>query len=326
MNKRNEIPKVYIIILNWNNYNDTKRCLESTQKVTYQNLSVIVVDNASTDRSGNLLQAEFSNLPFIFNNKNLGFARGCNVGIREAIKDKSCAYVLLLNNDATVTPNFLEKAVEFAEMDGQIGLVGGKILQSPESKKIWYAGGRINIWFAKVVTYHNQIDYGQYDKPKETGFVTGGLMLIKREVLDKVGLLPEEYFFGFEEYDYSVRVKKAGYKLYYVPEFLIYHKGDGGHWNYDPKFVYNAYRNKLIFAEKFLPKWLFPIWKIIFIIYGKYFARRRRQKVIKKYKYKSVPLDDLDFALDKAIKDHGKNILSEETLLNFEESLKKVKN
>jgi len=320
-------PKVYTIILNWNNYEDTKKCLESLQEATYPNLSVIIVDNASDDESGKRLQAEFPHFRFIFNEKNLGFARGCNVGIRAALKDETCAYVLLLNNDAVVTQNFLEKAVDVAERNPLIGLVGGKILQSPQSRKIWYAGGYINCWRGQNVNRgFDETDDGRYDTPGETGFITGALMLIKREVIERVGLLPEEYFFGVEEWDYSLTVQRAGYKLHYVPEFIIYHSADGSHWNLDPKFAYNSFRNKLIFQEKFLPRGLFPLWKRIFLIYGKYLGRLKRQEFIEKYDLnKDVSIDDLDFAFGQAIKDHKKNVLTEETLTLFEEVLRRRK-
>jgi len=319
-------PRVSVIVLNWNNYDETRKCLESLQQAGYPSLKVIVVDNGSADGSGKRLESEFPGFKFVFNTKNLGFARGCNTGIREALRDEECKYVLLLNNDAVVTPNFLDKAVETAEMGRSIGLVGGKILQSPESRKIWYAGGYIDRWRGQAKTRWGETDHGQYDKTEEVGFVTGCLMLIKREVLENVGLLPEEYFFGVEEWDYSLTVRRAGYRLYYVPEFLVYHKGDGSHWNYDPKFVYNSYRNKLIFQEKFLPKGLFPIWRISFVIYGKYVARRARARLIKKHNFgkdKIVSLKDLDFALIKAVEDHGKNVLSEETIASFDEALGK---
>lgn len=316
-------PRVSVIVLNWNNYEVTKKCLESLLQATYPNLDIIVVDNASVDGSGNRLQAKFAHFQFIFNEKNLGFARGCNVGIRAALRNENCAYVLLLNNDAVVTPGFLEKAVDTAEENKSIGLVGGKVLQSPESNKIWYAGGHIDRWRGQaMIRGYGEADYGQYDEPCDVGFITGGLMLIKKEVLKTVGLLPEEYFFGVEEWDYSMVTQRAGYRLCYVPDFIAFHKGDGSHWNYDPKYVYNYYRNKLIFQEKFLPKGLFPLWRMVFIFYGKYWARRQRQKAIDRYdKDKSIPVDDLYFLLMEAVRDHGTNILSEETLECFEEKL-----
>jgi GT2 family glycosyltransferase len=151
-------------------------------------------------------------------------------------------------------------------------------------------------------------------------------MLIKREVLKNVGLLPEEYFFGVEEIDYSIAVMRAGYQLYYVPEFLAYHGADGSHSNYDPKFVYNNYRSKLILQEKYLPKVVFPLWKIAFRLYGTYVAKRIWQKLRDAdpaIKDKRVPFEDFSFAMDKALKDHGTNILSEDILIDFDRSLKR---
>jgi GT2 family glycosyltransferase len=220
----------------------------------------------------------------------------------------------------------LRRAIETGEADKAIGLIGGKILYSPESRRIWYAGGKINRWRGvTVIRGFREVDRGQYDSASEVGFVTGALMLIPRQVLDTVGLLPEEYFFGTEEIDYSIAVKKAGYKLYYVPEFLIYHSADGSHSNYDPKFVYNNYRGKLILQEKYLPKKLFPLWKKIFNVYGVFAAGRVWQRIRNAdpdLADKSVPMHDLRFAFSKALKDHGTNSLSEETLTSFDEALK----
>lgn len=322
-------PRVYVIVLNWNNYEDSKRCVESVQQATYPNLKIVIVDNASADGSGERLRNEFPQHPFVRNEGNLGFSKGCNRGIHVAMEDEDCAYVLLLNNDAVVAPGFLEKAIETAEKDGRIGLVGGKILHSPETKVISYAGGHMNLWRGMVVIRgFNEKDHGQYDEACEVGFVTGAFMLIKRDVLEKVGLLPEEYFFGIEEWDYSYNVQQHGYKLYYVPEFIAYHTGDGSHWNYDPRFSYISSRSRLIFQEKYLPKALFPLWKLMFYAYLKFSAKRSWQKIADKHdteREKKASFDDLQFAYLKAIEDHGKDSLTEETLLRFGEALKRRK-
>ena len=322
-------PCVYIIILNWNNYADSKQCLESLLEVTYPNLKIIVVDNGSADGSGQQLQAQFPAVRSIFNEKNLGFSRGCNVGIRAALEDEHCAYVLLLNNDAVAIPGFLEHAVETAEQHPDIGVLSGKILYSPEVRKFWYAGGHIDLWRGRVyVRGFREDDCGQYDTPEVVGFATGALALIKREVLERVGLLPEEYFFGVEELDYSLAVMRAGYKLFYVPNFLIYHSADGSHSNYHPKYVYNGYRSKLILQEKYLSKPAFILWKTVFRFYGKILAARTWQRVRNEdfdQQDKRVPFDDLQFALQKAFEDHGKNRLSEETLARFEDELERRK-
>jgi GT2 family glycosyltransferase len=326
---RTNEPRVYVVVLNWNNYDDTKACLESLERATYGNLEIVVVDNGSADGSGKRLQEKFPQHRFIFNERNIGFSRGCNAGIRETLKDAECSYVLLLNNDATVAPGFLEKAVATAQADDRIGLISGKIFRSLESKKLWYAGGEISMWRGRVnIRGRGTTDDGQYDKPAEVGFVTGAFLLIRREVLEKVGLLPEEYFFGVEEMDYSLQVRQSGYKLYYVPEFVAYHEGCASHWNSDPKFIYNGYRSKLIFQEKYLPRGLFPLWKLVFTIYAKCFARRFwvRAKALNGYDQdKDTPWNDMEFALWKAIADHRTNTLSDETLIWFESELRKRK-
>lgn len=320
------VPRVYVIVLNWKNFVDTRRCLDSLERSAYPDLQIIVVDNSSQDGSAERLQEEFPHLSFLVNSTNVGFARGCNVGIREALKDPECAYVLLLNNDATISPGTLQKAVRFAETDPRIGLISGKIFLSDGSNTIWYAGGHIDRWRGRaVVRGFSEIDRGQYETACEVGFATGALMLIKREVIERVGLLPEEYFFGIEEWDYSLAVRRSGYKLFYVPEFVSYHKSDGSHWNYDPKFVYNSYRNKLIFQEKYLPRGIFRIWKLALAVYGKHLATANWQRLIGKYgfnKDRATPFAEMKFALAQALKDHRKNILSEETTNQFDEQLR----
>jgi GT2 family glycosyltransferase len=315
-------PVVYVIVLNWNNYADTRKCLASLLAATYPALRIILVDNGSTDQSSHRLQADFPTLQCIFNAQNLGFSKGCNVGIRAALADVDCAYVLLLNNDAEVEPQFMEAAIEVAGADDRTGLVGGKILHAPESRIIGYAGGDISRWRGRLIIHgFNEWDHGQYDQPGEVGFVTGAFMLISRPVLEKVGLLPEEYFFGTEEQDYSFNVRRAGFKLYYAPGSVAYHVSGGSHWNWDPKFVYNGYRNKLIFQEKYLPPGVFPIWKQVFTVYARYAARRLWQYLANKYGYdkeREVSYEEMEFALQRAIADHGKTLLSEETLNQFE--------
>jgi GT2 family glycosyltransferase len=322
-------PRVYVIILNWNNYEDTKNCLESLQRATYPNLKIVVVDNASADGSGKRLQQEFNQYQFLFNEKNLGFSKGCNAGIQAAMKDEACRYVLLLNNDAIVAPQFLEKAIETAEANDDIGMVGGKIFHSPDSKVLSYAGGYVNRWRGQtIVRGFSEIDEGKYDEPCEVGYIIGALLIIKRSVLESAGLLPEEYFFGVEDLDYCLTVRFKGYKLYYVPQFVAYHTGDGSHWTWNPKYVYNAYRGKLILLQKHLPVGLFPIWKLLLTFYAKFLAKRMWARLANKYGYdkdKEVLYEDMEFALIKAIQDHRKDDLCEETLVRFDEALKRRK-
>ena len=325
MDGTGKFPLVIAVVLNWHRFDESKRCIESLTHDGYPNLRIVLVDNGSTDESGEKLRTEFPHITFVFNQSNLGFARGCNAGIRVAVQNPECEYVLLLNNDATLADGALAFGVRAAQAQANIGAISGKILLSGRNNTIWYAGGRIKRWRGQADVFGlGETDHGQFDNSRETEFVTGAMMLIKREVLERVGLLPEEYFFGVEEWDYSERIKRAGYKLYYASDFVCYHAADGSHWNYDPKFVYNSYRSKLIFQERYLPRPFFPLWKIGFALYGKYFARRLRRRLIRKHGFDAqqpVALDDLDYALTRALADHRKNELSEEVLNRFEQEL-----
>jgi hypothetical protein len=311
---------VYVVLLNWNGHEDTILCLQSLKAATYPRLRIVIVDNGSrTDSVVALRQAVAAdpNVILIENDTNEGFARGCNVGMRYA-HENLADYVLLLNNDSVVASGFLEPAVEAAEADPRVGLVGGKIYLGRNSKKLWFAGGRIDLLRGQMFTRGFRAeDVGQYERREETGFVTGALMLIKRAVIDTVGFLPAEYFFGQEEWDYSMAVKRAGFRLLYEPRFVTCHLADGSHSNSEPKYVYNGYRNKLMFQQKYLPRLLWWPWLGVFSVYAVTSARRRLDKEHRD----KTDMDALMFALQQAIRDHlkqGSKMLTENDLRDFE--------
>ncbi|MGL5084501.1 MAG: glycosyltransferase family 2 protein [Clostridium sp.] len=216
-------PLVYIILVNYNGAEDTIECIRSLDKIKYENYKIVVVDNNSSNNDYELLSKE-SGFKLFKLEENIGFAGGNNVGIKYAMDDK-CDYVLLLNNDTVVEENFLCKLVETAEMDKTVGVVGGKIFYFNDKKTIWYAGAKINSFSGK--TEHdgvNSKDLPEFSIKKETDYITGCMMLVSKEVLEKVGMMDDSYFLYYEETDWSVRIKKAGYKLIYNPESIIYHK------------------------------------------------------------------------------------------------------
>jgi GT2 family glycosyltransferase len=320
-------PRVYVIVLNWNNYDDSAKCIESLERATYPNLRVLVVDNGSKDQSGPKLRQAFPSHLFVFNDDNLGFSRGCNMGIRRAMQDPECAYVVLINNDATVEPGFIEPAVELMESNERIGAVSGKILR--RDGKFWYAGGDIDLLRGQArARGYGEVDNGQYDRVVDVKFVTGGFMFIRRAAIEKVGALPEEYFFGVEEWDYSMALRRGGFRLCYQPASVAHHTGDGSHSNWDPKFVYNYYRNKLIFQRKYLPAVLFPLWKQVFKWYARRHGdsyRRNWAEFAKDNLNMSVtvpPREWFDFALEEAYRDDAARApLDENSMKNFSTKL-----
>ena len=312
-------PKVGIIILNWNNYALTSRCLESITGLTYPCYTIYLVDNNSQDGSIEKLLERFGNtgIQFILNEANLGFAAGCNRGIKKALND-GCDYILLLNNDCIVyDKKFLNYGILLAELEPRCGIVGGKILFWPDTKRIWSTGGYISFWFAEKHIGHGEIDKGQYDEIAERNFISGALMLIKRKVFDQIGLLPEVYFFGKEDWEFCTRARRAGFRLLYHPKFSVYHEASSSHDWTDPNYVYNGTLSKILYKKRNLPPVFFKLWFLIYKAYLNFFFPLKYHLHKEKY-LQCIPPDTLRQAMLAAVKDapHTEKI-TEEMLLNY---------
>lgn len=243
-------PKVVIILVNWNSVDLTIECVRSLRAMDYPNHEIIIIDNASNDGSVNTLKSKCPTIRLFVNDSNLGFARGSNIGIRYAL-DNNADYILLLNNDTEVDPHFLSELVEAAEADPRIGIAGSKIYYFSEPRRLWYAGGSVNLW--KGDTRHigeNELDAGQYDEAKDTDYVSGCAMLIKRKVLDDIGLLDERMFLYYEDSDYCMRARKHGYRVVYVPSSIVWHKVSSTAGKVKELQLFYGTRNMLIFEKR----------------------------------------------------------------------------
>jgi len=242
--------KVYIVVLNWNGKEDTLECLKSLRITSYDNYRVILVDNGSEDDSVVAVKENFPEVEVVETGKNLGFAGGNNVGIEYAM-GKGADYVYLINNDTTVDPDYLKELVAVAEADPKVGAVGSKICYHSEPDRIWFAGGKIN-WLKNKGEHIglDEIDKGQYDETGEVGYLTGCSLLLKREVVEKIGVLEDDYFLYYEDADYSQRVKNAGYKVMYAPKSKIYHKVSRSTKPGSASYVYYHVRNGLVNARR----------------------------------------------------------------------------
>lgn len=253
-------PRVSIVILNWNSYQVTLDCLLSLRKMDYRNFEVVLVDNGSVDDSPVKLLENVPEIRLIRNATNLGFAGGCNVGIRDALH-RGTDYLLLLNNDTIVAPDFLSQLVAAAESDEKVGAVSPKILFFDRPDRLNYAGGEHRRWrlFPKVFGLR-QLDDGSYDKIREVSFLTGCAFLIKARAVRQIGVLEEVYFHFYEDIEWSLRVLKAGYKDLYVPSAVVWHKE---HYvtnkNQGNGFIeFYLARANMIFARKHVPLKLWP--------------------------------------------------------------------
>jgi hypothetical protein len=237
-------PRVVIVLLTTNALDDTVACIRSLLQSTYANLRIVVVDNASIDGSEECIKHLFPEIEYLQTGKNGGFAASNNAGIRLALQQNP-SYVLLLNNDTLVDPGFLEPLVDALEADPMAGCATSTICYYPETDLLWYAGGDL-IWWRGSGFSRNQ------DRPVRTighqptqtvTFISGCFMLLRREVLDKIGLLDERTFLYCEDTEYSMRMASAGYRLLYVPAVRIYHKT--AHRNKTPFTLYYIVRNRL---------------------------------------------------------------------------------
>lgn len=273
-------PRVFIIVLTWNGKKDTLACLDSLEHLTYPNFEIIVVDNASNDGASNEIQRKFPNAELIVNSSNLRFAGGNNVGIKRAM-ELGAEYVLLLNNDTVVEKDFLSKLVGAAVADQAVGIVGPKIYYYDNPKTIWYAGGKIEWWKGWVSHIGiREEDEGKYDAIMETDYITGCCLLIKREVIQQIGLLDEKYYIYGEDTDLCVRASRAGFKLLYVPASMIWHKlsvSSGGHLSWFKNW--NKLKSQLRLMARYARIYHWPsilIFMVIKIIQGYWESKRSK--------------------------------------------------
>jgi GT2 family glycosyltransferase len=301
------VPRIGIVVLNWNNYPDTSRCLRSLGGLEYPSCSVYLVDNGSTDGSLERLLQESPGGPLevVANGENLGFAAGCNRGIERALTD-GCDYVLLLNNDCIVEDKaFLAPAVSLAESDSRCGIVGGKILFWPDRGVIWSTGGFIRFWGSEVHIGHGEADRGQYEGVAPRRFISGALMLVRRRVFETIGLLPDAYFFGKEEWEFSTRAHRAGFALLYQPAFRVWHEASSSHDWADPTYVYNGTLSRILYKRRNHPPLLFGLWMAVFRAYLAVLFPLRAALRRSAFQ-QAVPLRAIHEAMRAAVRDSGR--------------------
>ncbi len=213
-------PLVSILIVNFNSADLLKCCLESLKKMDYRNIEVIVVDNASTDGSVEIIRKFFPAVNLIEAKENLGFTGGNNLALSRA----TGRYIALLNADTEVEPNWLTHLVDFAEAHEDGGVFASKVLFFDNKKIINSVGGYADIFGFSPLRGSFEIDSGQYDKPDTVFYAHGAAMLIRKSLIDRIGFLDETYFIYHEEFDFCWRAWLSGSKVYCVPAAIAYHK------------------------------------------------------------------------------------------------------
>lgn len=244
--------KSTIVILNWNNAQDTLECLDSLKKLSAP-CEILLVDNGSTDDSVERIRTAYPSLPIIENGQNLGYAAGNNRGIEAALAN-GAELIVLLNNDTIVATHFLE-ALQTAAIDHPTaGAFGAKIYFYDEPATLWHAGGDVDR--KKLRCYHIGCGDADSDKQHENvrpiGYACGCAIALRAEALRQVGLLDPAYFLLWEEIDLCWRLKKYGWECLFVPKARVWHKISASfpEGNRGPFWQYHYFRSRLLFLKR----------------------------------------------------------------------------
>lgn len=243
---------IAIILVNWNGFDFTKACLDSLRKVDFPDFKLILIDNASQNQEGLRLKRAYPEIELIENSENLGFSGGNNVGIRFALH-QGFSHLMLLNNDTIVEPDFLGEMMRKFLQNPGLGVVQPLILFQHDPKTIWSAGGKWMPSLGRAITLGDREPLADFRCKKENlDWATGCCMLISREAILATGLLNEQYFAYFEDVEWSLRFRKAGFGIALAEKAVIYHEaGASSRKNHSegtlsPKVFYFHVRNQLL--------------------------------------------------------------------------------
>lgn len=245
---------ISIITINYNGLKDTCELID-TLPLENDKLEVIVVDNASLQDEASIIEQRYPRVTVVRSSKNLGFAGGNNFGIQAS----HGRYLFFINNDTIIETkieeqrnNFLQPLIERLESSDKIGMVCPKIRFSWGNHLIQYAGYTplSSITMRNHSIGFGEEDHGQYDTPHQTPYAHGAAMLVKREVINRVGMMPECFFLYYEELDWSMMIRRAGYEIWFDPSFTVYHKESQSTGQDSPLRTYYLTRNRLLFVRR----------------------------------------------------------------------------
>lgn len=244
-----KLDKIVIILLNWNGKKDTLECLASLQNVNYSNFQPIVVDNGSKDNSVAEIRKQYPEIPILENGANLGFAGGNNPGIEWALRQHA-EWILLLNNDTIVDPNFLKAFMDAAKEKPNAKILGAKLLYYDRRNIIDHLGGD---WSPLIAEFRNH-ESGSVDHPylemRAVGYVCGAALLMHRSVPETIGLLEPKFFLFWEESDFCFRAKRAGFEVWTAPESKVWHKVSSSFVGGKPHTHYFWWRSRLLWIDR----------------------------------------------------------------------------
>ncbi|OGO36017.1 MAG: hypothetical protein A2W35_15015 [Chloroflexi bacterium RBG_16_57_11] len=242
-------PVVISVILNTNRREDTLECLSSLDQSTYQNHRTIVLDNASTDGSCEAIRAKFPEVQVISLERNLGYTGNNNVGIGMAM-EQGADWVFVLNEDTVVAEDCIAQLISAAEGDPGVGIAGPLVYHHDVPTVIQSAGGKLDKRWYAVHVGQNEQDHGQYSQPQAVDYISGCAILVKRQVIEKIGGLEERFFYYWEETDWCARAREHGWTVLLVPQARLWHKGVQRDYHPGPNVTYYNTRNRFGFLAR----------------------------------------------------------------------------
>ncbi len=255
MSSKSKYPKVTIIILHLKNIQCLVDCIASLNKITYHNYDIILVNNGSrnTILSDAVTPISQHITKVIDTDNNLSFAKGNNIGIKQALQDRA-DYVLLLNDDIEVAPDFLSVLIDAAEARPDAGMLGPKIFRFSEPDRVWFAGARFNHDTCEATTEYKQTAQSNA-LVVESDYITGCALLVKRDTIERIGMLDERFFLYWEDVDWGLRCSKARLKNLIVPDSQIWHKISVSSGGIDSLIrAYHKTRSHLFLARLYVPE------------------------------------------------------------------------
>lgn len=217
---RSSNSKISVIIPTLNSWVTLKSCITSIYNQTLKPAEIIVVDNASFDKTSLEVKKNFPKVKLVILKRNTGVTGGRNEGINKA--NKNSKYLLFIDHDMVADKNMLLNLVKVAEMDRSYGIITPKIYYWEGKKRVWAAGTNINLWSGQVL-FRGGKDKGQFEKIEEVQ-VAPAAIFVKREILNKINEFDNRYFVTYEDTDFCFRAKREGFKTIYAPAAIAYHK------------------------------------------------------------------------------------------------------
>jgi GT2 family glycosyltransferase len=243
--------------VNWRQYALTEQCLQSLAGIEHKAYDLYVVDNEYDAKQWKYICEKFPHVYWFNSSENLGFTGGNNLALKKLL-DKDYDFVLLLNNDTLVTPDFLTQMLRAARENPEAGAVAAKIVYTADPAKIWAAGGSMNRVTGKIGNRgFGHVDKAQFDHSGTVDYIPGCCFLIRMPLLRQIGLMDESLFAYFEDFDWSMKIKMAGYTNWYCHKALIYHsvgassREGGRKGTMNPVVWYLNTRNKVIMLRRY---------------------------------------------------------------------------